>query len=77
MTDSNTLDTDIHDLSLGPIFALSMIDAKVLSYLQLSRLNAALIEASEAVAKEIMLRAANGNGGDTVRVPSPRFNAQR
>ena len=77
MTDSNTLDTDIHDLSLGPIYALSMIDAKVFSYLQLSRLNAALTEASEAVAKEIMHRAANGNGGDTVRVPSPRFSAQR
>ena len=77
MTDSNTLDTDIHDLSLGAIHALTMIDAKVLSYLQLSRLNAALTEASEAVDNEIMLRATNGNGDDTVRVPSPRFSAQR
>lgn len=73
MTNSDTLDTDIHDLSLGAIHALSILDVKVLSYLQLRRLNDALIKASEAVSKEIMLRAASDNGGDTVRVQSPRF----
>ena len=74
MTNSDTLDTDIHDLSLGTIHALSMLDVKVLSYLQLRRLDAALTKAVEAVSKESMLRAASDNGGDTVRVPSPRFD---
>ena len=74
MTNSDTLDTDIHDLSLGTIHALSMLDVKVLSYLQLRRLDAALTKAVEAVSKESMLRATNDNGGDTVRVPSPRFD---
>ena len=73
MTNSDTLDTDIHDLSLGTIHALAILDVKVLSYLQLRRLNAALIKASEAVSKETMVRAASDNGGDTVSVPSPRF----
>ncbi len=73
MTNSDTLDTDIHDLSLGTIHALAILDVKVLSYLQLRRLNAALIKASEAVSKETMVRAASDNGGDTVNVPSPRF----
>jgi len=74
MTNSDTLDTDIHDLSLGTIHALSMLDVKVLSYLQLRRLDAALTKAVEAVSKESMLRAASDNGGDTVRAPSPRFD---
>ena len=73
MTNSDTLDTDIHDLSLGAIHALAILDVKVLSYLQLRRLNEALTKASEAVSKETMLRAANEHGGDTVRVPSPGF----
>ena len=74
MTNSDTLDTDIHDLSLGAIHALSLLDVKILSYLQLSRLSAALDKALEAVSKETMLRAASENGGDTVRVPSPGFD---
>lgn len=74
MTNSDTLDTDIHDLSLGTIHALSILDVKVLSYLQLRRLDAALTKAVEDVSKESMLRAASDNGGDTVRAPSPRFD---
>jgi hypothetical protein len=74
MTNSDTLDTDIHDLSLGAIHALSILDVKILSYLQLRRLGAALDNALESVSKETMLRAASENGGDTVRVPSPRID---
>ena len=77
MTDSKTLDTEVQDLSLGVIHALSMIDVKVLSNVQLRRLNAALMHAGEAVGKETALRAENDKGGDTVRVPSRKIDQPR
>jgi hypothetical protein len=70
-------ESDVHDLSLGVIHALSMLDVKVLSYMQLRRLNAALIHAAEDVARETAERSDSDKLGDTVRVTSPRFNQPR
>ncbi len=50
-------ETDIHDLSLGVIHALAMIDVKALSYVQLQRLYAALVHATNDVDGEIAKRA--------------------
>ena len=44
--DSPTHETDVHDLSLGAIHALRMVDTEALSYVQLRRLYAALVEAA-------------------------------
>ena len=59
------------------IKALAEIDITELSYVKLRRLNAALIQASEKLRIESVTRSENNVGGDTVRVPSPRFNAPR
>lgn len=72
MSDSKIHESDVHDLSLGVIHALAMVDVKALSYLQLRRLNAALTHACEAVAKEAERRAETDNSGDTVRVQSAK-----
>lgn len=77
MAPTNQHKTDVHDLSLGVIHALAMLDAKALSYVQLRRLNAALIHASEAVAEETARRSSDNGSGDTVRVTSPRFDRPR
>ena len=77
MADSETRDTDLHDLSLGVIHALAVLDVAALSYVQLRRLNAALLHAGEDVAREIRQRSENDLGGDTVRVPSPRLDHPR
>jgi hypothetical protein len=67
----DTLETDIHDLSLSVIHALAMVDAKSLSYVQLRRLYAALIHATDEVGSEIATRADSGSLGETVRIQSP------
>jgi hypothetical protein len=67
----------VHDLTLGVIHALALLDVKALSYMQLRRLNAALVHAGEDVARETAARSARDNGGDTVRVSSPRFDRPR
>ena len=59
------------------IKALAAIDIAALSYVKLRRLNAVLIQASEKLRIESVTRSENNVGGDTVRVPSPRFNAPR
>ena len=70
MTD-DTLETDIHDLSLSVIHALSMVKARKLSYVQLRRLYAALVHATDEVESEITRRADSGSLGETVRIQSP------
>lgn len=72
MSNSRTHETDVHDLSLGVIHALAMLDVKVLSYVQLRRLNAALIHAGEDVAQETARRTEGNGNDDTVRVRAPR-----
>lgn len=75
--DADTRETDIHDLSLGAIHALGMLDVKALSYVQLRRLNAALLHAGDDVNREIRTRTEEDLSGDTVRVPSPRLDHPR
>jgi hypothetical protein len=59
------------------IQALAKIDITALSYVKLRRLNAVLIQSSEKLRIESVWRSENNVGGDTVRVPSPRFDAPR
>ena len=68
---NNTLETDIHDLSLGVIHALAMLNVKALSYVQLRRLYAALVHASDDVQAEIARRSGSEALGETVRITSP------
>jgi hypothetical protein len=59
------------------IKALAEVDITELSYVKLRRLNAALIQACEKLKQESASRSENTIAGDTVRVPSPRFDAPR
>lgn len=71
--DGPTHETDVHDLSLGVIHALRMVDVKVLSYVQLRRLYAALLEATNDVDEEIAVRSETTDSlGETVRIHSPK-----
>lgn len=71
--DNSTHETDVHDLSLGVIHALRLVDVKALSYVQLRRLYAALMAAANDVDDEITTRSARTNTlGETVRFESPR-----
>lgn len=71
MNEHTQRDAEAHDRSLDVIDALALVDVKMLSYVQLRRLYAALTHASEGVGREISLRSAAETDGDTVRVPSP------
>ncbi len=57
--------------------ALAKLNIGDLSYVKLRRLNTALIQASERLRIESVTRSENNVGGDTVRVPSHRFDAPR
>jgi len=71
--DSPTHETDVHDLSLGVIHALRVVDVKALSYVQLRRLYAALVHSTNEVDDEIALRSqATDSLGSTVRIQSPK-----
>ncbi|MEM8815667.1 MAG: hypothetical protein AAFX56_01215 [Pseudomonadota bacterium] len=71
--DSPTHETDVHDLSLGVIHALRVVDAKALSYVQLRRLYAALVHATNEVDDEIARRSETTDSlGETVRIQSPK-----
>ena len=67
----NTRESDIHDLSLGVIHALAMVDVNVLSYVQLRRLHASLVKARDEVEAELHKRSASDNSGETVRIQVP------
>lgn len=69
---SPTHETDVHDLSLGVIHAVAMLDVKALSYVQLRRLYAALLHASDSVEAEILERSGGASLGETVRIKSPK-----
>jgi hypothetical protein len=71
MASQNTRETDVHDLSLSVIHALAMVDVKVLSYIQLRRLYAALTHARDDVEQETLRRTDGGLSGDTVNLPRP------
>ena len=68
---NETLETDIHDLSLGVIHALALVNARALSYVQLRRLYAALVHATDNVETEIARRSGSEKLGETVRIKSP------
>ena len=71
--DNSTYETDVNDLSLGVIEALREVDVKALSYVQLRRLYAALVAATNEVDEEIARRSETTNVlGETVRIQSPR-----
>ena len=65
-------ETDIHDLSLGVIHALRMLDVSALSYSQLRRLYAALKHTTEQVEAEIGNRSGEHKLGDTIRFTAPK-----
>lgn len=56
MAGSSIHESDVHDLSLSVIHALALVDVRALSYIQLRRLYAALMHASEKVQQETELR---------------------
>ena len=71
MAKSKTGKTDVRDLSSEVIQAIDQLDLKALSYVQLRRLNATVMQAVGDVNEELTLRAEDDNAGDTVRVPVP------
>ena len=77
MANANTQTREVLDASASVINELRDLDVKSMSYVQLRRLNGALIHASQTVANESAARAENVLGGDTVRVTSPRFDQPR
>jgi hypothetical protein len=71
MAERSTHESDVHDLSLGVIHALAMVDVKALSYMQLRRLFASLTHALEGVEQETLRRSDKVETGDTVNVRRP------
>lgn len=70
--DHDSHETSVHDLSLGVIDALRAVDVRALSYVQLRRLYAALVEATNDVDEEIATRSESANSlGETVRIQAP------
>ena len=67
----DTRETDTHDLSLGVIHALAMVDVKLLSYVQLRRLYASLVKSRDDVQAEIDRRSSSDSSGETVRIQVP------
>ena len=63
--------TDMQDPSQSAIQAIEQIDLTSLSYIQLRRLYATVMQAVDDVSEELTVRAEEDNGGDTVRVPVP------
>lgn len=65
-------ETGVHDLALGVIHALKMVDVKALSYVQLRRLYASLVHTCNLVDQEIIERSGVQSLGTTVRTTSPK-----
>ena len=64
----STHESDVHDLSLGVIHALAMVDVRALSYVQLRRLYASLTHALEDVEAETHRRSEKIDTADTVSI---------
>ncbi len=62
------LETDIHDLTLGVIHAVKMLDVSAMSYVQLRRLYAAVIHTTKLVDAEILKRSRGENLAETVQM---------
>jgi hypothetical protein len=65
-------ETDTHDLTLGVIHALKLLDVSALSYVQLRRLYAALVHTTNVVDDEVAKRSDGSELGETVRITSPK-----
>ncbi|MDH4046521.1 MAG: hypothetical protein OEW68_02440 [Gammaproteobacteria bacterium] len=61
----------VEDTAQKAIDALTGVDCKSVSFVQLRKLNAALLDASERVAAETAHRSNDDALGDTVRVAVP------
>jgi hypothetical protein len=71
MADSKTSQSDVQDASQDVVQAIQQVDLKALSYIQLRRLYATVMQAIDDVNEELTIRAEEDNAGDTVRVPVP------
>ena len=71
MSGKEKIDFAADDLANAAIEALQNIDVGALSFLQLRRLNAALMHASEVVTDETARRSDDEASGDTVRISVP------
>lgn len=71
MADSKTNETEAQDASQDAIQAIEQVDLKTLSYIQLRRLYATVMQAVDNLNEELVIRADEDNAGDTVRVPVP------
>ena len=69
MAKSKTSKTEIQDPSSEVIQAIDQVDLKALSYIQLRRLYATVMQAVDDVDEELKFRAQEDNAGDTVKVP--------
>jgi hypothetical protein len=65
--DKSDHETGVHDLALGVIHALKMVDVKALSYVQLRRLYASLVHACGLVDQEILERSGINDLGAMAR----------
>ena len=70
MAKSKTSKFDAKDALPRIVQALDRVDLKALSYTQLRRLYATVMQALDEVSEELELRAEEDNAGDTVRVPA-------
>ena len=71
MAESKKSQAHAEDTSLDAIESIENIDLKAMSYIQLRRLYATVMQAVDNVSKELTIRADEDNGGATVRVPVP------
>jgi len=71
MAKSKSSANEVQDPSQVAIQAIEQIDLKALSYIQLRRLYATVMQTVDEVSDELTVRAEEDNGGDTVRVPVP------
>ncbi len=70
--DRSDHETGVHDLALGVIHALKVVDVKALSYVQLRRLYASLVHTGDLVGQEIAERSGTHEVAEVVRRQPPR-----
>lgn len=71
MTESNNRQSKQHDRAQDVIDAIEKVELKALSYTELRRLYAIVMQAVDDVNEELTRRKEQDNDGDTVRIPVP------
>lgn len=71
MASSENNASEVQDPSSDAIQSIEKIDLKAMSYIQLRRLYATVMQTIDNVGEELTIRAEEDSGGDTVRVPVP------